>query len=356
MDDGRVTVRPSTAARDDAGGPAAGLLLAAGLAAASVALSAVLRRTPLPTLSPVFLAIVVGAAAGRFVGRDAADRLAPGLILTATRGLRVAIVLLGLRFSIGYALSIGTAALTTILSVVVTGLSVGLLAARVFGVRPRVGLLIGVGTAICGNSAITAIAPIVGADEEEISFASVVITGFGMLAMLVLPAIGRLLALDAQQFGVLAGAGVHDAAQAIAAGFLHSPEAGGIATVVKLARTGFLIPVVVVASLVVYRRGPSTQAGVTTAPVPLFVVGFVLAACLRSIGDRLLGDETVRWVAALTAADMAAGFLLAAAMGAIGARTRLRALRRVGRPASLAGLVASCACAGVALAGAVWWL
>jgi uncharacterized integral membrane protein (TIGR00698 family) len=288
----------------------------------------------------------------RLVAPPALDRLRPGFALAARRVLRVAIVLLGLRFSLGYALTVGADALVTITLVVLTGLGTAFLASWLFGIDRTVSLLIGVGTAICGNSAIAAVAPIVGADDEDVSFASVVITGFGMLAMLTLPALGRLLALSAEQFGVLAGAGVHDAAQAIAAGFLYGDEAGGVATLVKLARTAYLVPLVIVLSVVMHRRDPERRGNVAAA-VPLFALGFLGAAMVRSAGDRLLGDGTGWWMAGLGVADTLAAFLLAVAMAAIGAQTRLAALRRVGRPALLAGLVAATACATVAAVGAI---
>lgn len=103
---------------------------------------------------------------------------------------------------------------------------------RALGVPARLAILIGAGTAICGNSAIAATAPVIGAKDEEVSFAAV--TAFGSLAMLLYPLVGRGLGLSDHTFGVFAGSGVHDAAQAVAAGFMVSLDAGEVAAILKL--------------------------------------------------------------------------------------------------------------------------
>lgn len=105
---------------------------------------------------------------------------------------------------------------------------------RALGVPARLAILIGTGTAICGNSAIAATAPVIGAKDEEVSFAAVTVTAFGSLAMLLYPLVGRGLGLSDHTFGVFAGSGVHDAAQAVAAGFMVSLDAGEVAAILKL--------------------------------------------------------------------------------------------------------------------------
>lgn len=163
-------------------------------------------------------------------------------------------MLLGLRFSIGNVLTTGWAAIAVILGVIATAFGVTFLLMRAMGTNRRLGLLIGIGTAIRGNSAIAAAAPVLDVDEEEVSFASAVITLFGMAAMLVYPAVGHLLGLSQDAFGFLAGAGVHDPAQAIASGFTYGAEAGGKATIMKLTRTAFLVPLIVGLSVATRRR------------------------------------------------------------------------------------------------------
>jgi uncharacterized integral membrane protein (TIGR00698 family) len=334
-----------------------GLLAAVVLTAAALLGSSALSRAGAPALSPVFLAIVGGLAVGPVLRAGAGtDRWTPGLQLVSKRLLLVAIVLLGLRFSIGDALGTGGAALGTVAAVIVTGLVVARLVGRWLSVDARLALLIGVGTAICGNSAIGAVAPLVRAREEEVSFASVVITGFGVVAMLAFPAIGGLVGADQVGFGIWAGAGIHDAAQAIAAGFVFGPEAGGVATVVKLGRTLFLLPIVAVLA-VLHRERASGGAPLRqriVAAVPWFAVGFLVAALVRSAGDRLVGGDTAWWVAAVELGDTLAGWLLVAAMAGMGLQTRLGALRRVGGGPVVAGLVAAVACAAVAGVGAAW--
>jgi uncharacterized integral membrane protein (TIGR00698 family) len=327
-----------------------GVAAAVALTLVALVATSVLSGRGLPGISPVFLAIAAGLVVGRVVPSGLATRLAPGLQLVSKRLLRVAIVLLGLRFSLGYALEVGGQALGTIIAVVVTGLVVARLVGRWLRIDTTLALLIGVGTAICGNSAIAATAPIVKAREDEVSFASVVITGFGVVAMLTLPAFGRLLGLEPADFGVLAGAGVHDAAQAIAAGFLYGPEAGGVATIVKLARTAFLIPLVIALGIAYRGRSSTSLRGRVASAVPLFAVGFLVAAVVRTAGDRVLGADTVWWVTSIDLGDTIAGWSLVTAMAAMGLQARFSGLRRAGPAAVLAGLVTAVACGAVALA------
>ncbi|MFA9444278.1 YeiH family protein [Egicoccus sp. AB-alg6-2] len=331
-----------------------GLVLAAVVTAAAFAVAAAFARADGPRLSPVFIAVLVGLLLSLSVPELTGGRAVPGFRL-ATRGLlRLAIVLLGLRFSLGVVLEVGARGLLVVLAVVATGLTFGVVVGRRLGASPRLAWLVGIGTAICGTSAIAAAAPIVGAEEDEVSVASVIITVFGTAAMVVLPVVGHRLGMDADTFGVLAGAGVHDAAQAIAAGFSFGPEAGGTATIVKLARTSLLVPVLLVLSVVHGRRRGAVTAdgGRVRIRVPWYLVGFVAAAAVRTLGDRVLGDAG-GWVALLDAVATSTTALLVLAMAAFGLQTRLSALREVGPRAVAAGLTTAVACAVVATLGAL---
>ena len=327
-----------------------GLGLAAAVTAVAFAVSTAFDRGGGPELSPVFIAVLVGLLLSLSVPELAGGRCLPGFRL-ATRGLlRIAIVLLGLRFSLGVVLEVGGRGLLVVLAVVVTGLLVGPFLGRRLGVSPRLATLIAVGTAICGNSAIAATAPIVGAEDDDVSVASVIITVFGTGAMILLPILGHRLAMDPATFGVLAGSGIHDAAQAIAAGFSFGPEAGGTATIVKLARTSLLVPVLLILSMVHAGRGGSGRR--SAVRVPWYLVGFLLAAAVRTSGDAVLAEATV-WSATLSALATVTTALLVLAMAAFGLQTRLAALREVGPRAVTTGLTTAILCAAVATVGAL---
>jgi uncharacterized integral membrane protein (TIGR00698 family) len=324
---------------------AVSLLIAVG----ATLLDALLRGLGITVLSGVFLAIVAG-----FLLRLAAGlrpSWAPGVTYTAKHVLKLGIVLLGLRFGLGHVLELGGSSLGAIATAIAVAFGAVWLLTRFVPMDHRLALLIAVGTAICGNSAIAATAPVIDAEEEQISFASATITLFGMLAMVVYPALGHALGLSDVRFGLLAGAGVHDSAQAIASGFLYSTAAGEAATVVKLTRTAFLVPILVVLSAAASRRlprGGSLGARVRAA-VPWFAVGFVLASALRTAGDALLGAPAW-WEAVLSACSWLAVFLIVAAMSAVGLQTDLAKLRRIGPSSFLVGCAAAVAVAATALA------
>jgi uncharacterized integral membrane protein (TIGR00698 family) len=203
--------------------------------------------------------------------------------------------------------------------------------------RPRLGLLIAAGTAICGNSAIVAVAPVVEADDREISLAVATITGFGMLAVIVYPLVGQLVGLSSPAFGLWAGTSINDTSQVVAAGYAFDSTAGDAAVVTKLTRNLLLAPAVVAVSLVVAADVTDRPRRLAERIVPPFVVGFLLLAAARSIGllDFPIGGRSASDVAA----DGAAAAILVALAG-IGLSTNVRAIAGVGiRPLGLAALL-----------------
>ena len=122
------------------------------------------------------------------------------------------------------------------------------------GMSDALGSLLGIGTAICGVSAIVATAPVIEAKEEETSLAVATITVFGLLAVLVYPVLGRLWGLSDTFFGTWAGTAVNDTSQVVATGLIYSQKAGETATVVKLTRNLFMAPVILGFSWLHFRR------------------------------------------------------------------------------------------------------
>ena len=137
--------------------------------------------------------------------------------------------------------------------IVLAILVVRFLSARM-GLPDRLGTLLGVGTSICGVSAIVATAPAIEAKQEETSLAVATITVFGLLAVVVYPLLGRLLGLSDAFFGTWAGTAVNDTSQVVATGLIYSQRAGEVATVVKLTRNLFMAPVIVVLSSIYLAR------------------------------------------------------------------------------------------------------
>lgn len=346
---GKFSSRPSDTSSRHRGGwrsTVLGTSVAVVIAAVATMTANGLATVGAGFVSTVFVAIVLGIAVRWTVGLPEAWR--PGINLAATRVLRMAIVLLGFRFTIATVLETGWSAIAVIVAVILTAFVVTSLVSWSLGVDRRLAVLIAVGTAICGNSAIAATAPVIDADDDEISFASTVITLFGTAAMLLYPFIGHLIGLDSEQFGFLAGAGIHDSAQAVASGFIYSTTAGDVATVVKLTRTGFLVPAVIAIGFFTRRQSSASESQAPVKVLPLFAVGFVVAALLRTIGDAFLGGVPA-WTNLLDLIGVTAGFLLVVAMAAVGVNTHTTGLRRIGSVPLVVGLAASVLAGCVAL-------
>ena len=249
-------------------------------------------------------------------------------------------MLLGARLTLGQLLETGGVSALAIVLTVSVALLLGTWLARRLGVRPPLATLITVGMAICGNSAILALAPIVRAPHRETAYAVSTITIFGLFGVLVLPVLGHLLGLTDAAFGTWAGLAVNDTAQVVATGYAFSPPAGDVATIVKLTRNLAILPVLLGATWLAVRATdgpPGSTADVAAAGSPLrlvaraipwFVVGFVIFAALRSIG---LLDGTLPWGGTL--ADLCstlATLLILVALAGVGLATDVRAMIGVG--------------------------
>jgi uncharacterized integral membrane protein (TIGR00698 family) len=325
-------------------GVVAGLLLVGALAAAARGVTAFLPEV----ISEITIGVVAGIVVASVVGVPEVFR--PGIRFAVHRLLRLGIVLLGARLSVDAIVGTGATALVVILACVAFAFGAVLLLSRVSGIPPRLATLIAVGTAICGNSAIVATAPIIKAEDREVSFAVATITLFGVAAVIVYPWIGSLLGLSDSVFGVWAGVAVNDTSQVTASGFAYSTGAGDIATIVKLTRNLLIGPVLVVVGLLAARGAGGEEAprGFTLRSlaqvVPLFVLGFIAMAALNSIG--LIPGE------AKAPLGEAARILILLALCGVGLGTDVRALLRVGPKPLYVGLLSALGLALLGLLGA----
>ncbi|HNW43381.1 MAG TPA: putative sulfate exporter family transporter [Elusimicrobiales bacterium] len=211
--------------------------------------------------------------------------LALGLVLALTVGhpykthnskavkylLQASVIGLGFGMNFGEVVKAGrTGVGFTVVSIAVT-LAAGLLAGRLLAVRRNTSWLISIGTAVCGGSAIAALAPVLGADDEEISVALGTVFILNAAALFVFPPIGHALALSERQFGFWSAIAIHDTSSVVGAAARYGAEALKIATTVKLTRALWILPLSLAAALVVNNR----KAGVT---VPYFIFAFVLAS------------------------------------------------------------------------------
>lgn len=312
----------------------------------------------IPALSPLVLAVAVGAALANLglVPR----RARAGLHLAAKRLLRLGVVLLGCQLAVGEVLRLGGPGLAVVVAVVTTTFFGTQWLGRRLGVSPSLSLLIATGFSICGASAVAAVEGVSEADEEEVAFAIALVTVCGSLAIGVLPVLAGPLGLHGGRFGAWVGASVHDIAQVVATASTGGTTALHHAVVVKLTRIVLLAPVVAGVTLQHRRRTrPSLTPTADPGPadvdlhrppvVPLFVAGFLGAIALRSSGALPVG-----WLPAIAHVGELA---LAAALVGLGTGVDVAKLRRLGgRPLVLALLswllVGTVAYVGVLVAGA----
>ncbi|GLZ49613.1 hypothetical protein Acsp06_57980 [Actinomycetospora sp. NBRC 106375] len=291
--------------------------------------------TPLGHLVPVVGApvfgIVLGIVAGAFLRPGA--RLRPGLDVAARPVLQASIVVLGATLSLGQVASVGLDSLPVMLGTLAVALAGAWVLSRLLDVRGATGLLIGVGTGICGASAIAATTAVVRPREHEVAYAIGTIFTFNVLAVLAFPPLGHALGMDGQAFGLWAGTAVNDTSSVVAAAYSFGDGAGPAAVVVKLVRTLMIIPIVVVLAVWIARRdaGPGTPDDQgpgfwRSLPwrriVPLFLVGFVVASALDTVGV-----VPPSWHAGLAAAGT---FLITTALAGIGLGLRPADMRRAG--------------------------
>lgn len=294
-----------------------------------------------PTLNPMLVAIVLGAALGNTVRLPA--RATAGLAFSSRTLLRVGIALLGLQLLLGDITALGWQVVALVVVIVVLGIAGTMALGGALGLGWTQRLLIACGFSICGAAAVAAVDSVSDTDEEEVLTAITLVVIFGTLMIVAVPVLSGALGLSDTAAGMWAGGSIHEVAQVIAAGGAIGGGALAVATVVKLARVLLLAPVVTVISLH-RRRTTGTDARGTRPPlVPGFVVAFLALVLLRSSG--LVPDPVV------DAASLAQTGLLTCAMFALGIGVRVAAMRRVGaRPVILAA-ASTVWVAGLALAG-----
>jgi uncharacterized integral membrane protein (TIGR00698 family) len=308
---------------------AAGIALSLG-----IALVATSAGGMFPLIGGAVFGILIGIGAGFSI--QSRGGTTPGVNFTSKRVLQWAVMILGSGLGLGQVFATGAASLMIILVTIASALLVAVIAGRVLGVPFNLKSLIGVGTAICGGSAIAAIAPVIEAEDQEISYAISTVFLFNVIAVFIFPPLGHLLGMSQTGFGLFAGTAINDTSSVVAAGYTFGNMAGDHATVVKLTRTLMIIPIALafVAVMMRRKRGVQTDRGssFTVAGIfPWFILGFLGMSALNTSG--VLGDAAVNFF------KDAGKFLIVMALSAIGLKTDLRRMLATGYRPMLLGLI-----------------
>jgi uncharacterized integral membrane protein (TIGR00698 family) len=304
-------------------------------------------------VSPILLAILFGLAVRNTVGLPSVYEA--GIQICLKRLLRVGVALLGIRLSLTAMGSIGLSALPIVIGCIASALLFVNWISRAVGLPPRLGTLIAVGTAICGNTAIVATAPVIGADEDETSYAVGTITVFGLIALVTYPFVAHgIFGGNPDLSGFFLGTAIHDTAQVAGAGLLYAqqyaaPETLDTATVTKLVRNLFMVAVIPLMTILYHQSGSNQKAAQKpklNQMIPLFVFGFVAMAMLRTVGDLgeapfagLLSDA--QWKSSIAFTTKVSSWCLTMAMASVGLGTNLKRLRSLGLKPLAAGLAAA---------------
>jgi uncharacterized integral membrane protein (TIGR00698 family) len=309
-----------------------------GLSAAlAIAVAAEVAGRNVPVVGAPVIALLAGI--GVSVAVPVRARLRPGLAFAGKRVLQGSIILLGLGLSVTEVARTGLASLPVLAGTLMAALVAAALAGRALGLPSDLKTLVGVGTAICGASAIAATDSVIGADEADVGYAMTTIFVFNIVAAVAYPSIGHALGLSQHAFGLWAGTAINDTSSVVAASTVYGHAAATYGIVVKLTRSLAIVPVCLALAAWRGRRpGHATAARPADAKaglgrvVPLFIAGFGAAVCVNSAGAI-----PAAWHPALS--DLA-GLMVATALAGIGLSTNIGAIRRAGpRPMVLGALL-----------------
>ena len=322
------------------------ILLPGLLLACAPALLAWASGRAFPLLGGAVLAILLGIALRALWTPGAATKA--GIDFTGKYVLQASIVLLGFSLDLGEVARVGRDSLQVTIVTLALAFATAWALGRFLRIPTKLTALVGVGTAICGGSAIAAVTPILRPDEHDTAFAMSTIFLFNLVAVLLFPPLGHLLGMDPAQFGLWAGTAINDTSSVVAAGYAYGREAGDYAVIVKLARATMIVPVcLALAAAVAWhaRRRANTGSLALRAGgiVPWFILWFVAASALRTAGlvPAAMQDGL----------HAAAGLATVLALAAIGLSADLRRMRATGpRPILLGlGVWAAVACGSLAM-------
>lgn len=258
----------------------------------------------------------------------------PGIRFTGRKVLQWSIIGLGFGLDLGEVARTGLESLAVMLGTLAVAFAAAWALGRLLRVPGKLTVLVGVGTAICGGSAIAAVAPIIRPQDHETAFAISTIFLFNLVAVVLFPALGHWMGLSDAGFGLWAGTAINDTSSVVAAGYAYSQPAGDYATIVKLTRATMIVPVCIAIAALVAWRGAGSNAGAPKPALakvfPWFILWFLVASAARTAGlvpEALLGP--------LHAAAVA---LMVLALAAIGLSADLRRMRAAGARPILLGL------------------
>lgn len=309
----------------------------------AVAILAALLGRWLPVIGGPVFAILIGMVLGIVLKNR--SPFEAGLRFTSKKLLQAAVILLGFGMNLSVILNVGYRSLPIILSTITISLLVAYALHRLLHVPSKISILVGVGSSICGGSAIAATAPVIDADDKEVAQAISVIFFFNILAAVLFPILGRILGLstsDGEAFGIFAGTAINDTSSVTAAAstwdslYQLGSATLDTAVTVKLTRTLAIIPITLALALRRTRKGGETATGEKVQLrriFPFFILFFLLASLITTLASSLGVPSSV-----FSPFKTLSKFFIIMAMGAIGLNTDLWTLIKTGGKPLLMGM------------------
>ncbi len=300
-----------------------------------LAIAATWLGTMFPIIGAPVFGIVLGIVISNFFGKP--EWIKQGVKFTSKKILQYAIIFLGAGLSLNQVWKTGMESfyimLITLSFALVSAYGLG----KLLKIPYNLTSLIGVGTAICGGSAIAAISPIIEADDKEVAYSISTIFLFNVIAVLVFPPLGHLLGFSDKAFGLWAGTAVNDTSSVVAAGYAFSSKAGEYATIVKLTRTTMIIPISLIFAAVTMfkkRRNAKSQGMVHYSFIkifPWFIIGFLAASLLNTLS--VLNASTAAYLSSI------GKFMIVMALSAVGLSADFGEMLKTGFKPILLGFI-----------------
>lgn len=316
-----------------------GVILAAVTAAIAYIVNLIL---PTDLLGATVIALLLGMILNPWLEKQ--EGFEAGINWTSKYVLRAGIIIAGVTLSFSQLVEAGKYALILLVFTLLTSFGVGYICKKVFKINWKLASLLSVSTAICGGTAVATVGPTINAKSRDIAYAISATFIFDILTVIAFPIIGQMLGLSDTGYGLWVGTAVNDTSSVVAAGYAFSDAAGVLATIVKLTRTLFIVPIVLIFSWIYAKK--EANAGNTDKVnikdiFPWFILGFLTVVALRSIG--MIPDQFVSPISSMSK------FFLAMALASIGMKTSLKEVSGVGFKPMMAGVVIDNAVVVVAL-------
>lgn len=305
------------------------------LFASALAIMATLLGKLAPIIGGPVFGIILGILINNIFGKPKATK--QGLTFSSKKILQWSIIALGGGLSLTQVYKVGLSSLYVMIFTLSTAFITAYGFGKLMGIPLKLTSLIGMGTAICGGSAIAAISPIIEAEDKDIAYSVSTIFMFNVIAVLIFPPLGHLLGFSDNAFGLWAGTAINDTSSVVAAGYAYSNAAGAYATIVKLTRTTMIIPISLIFAAVVSikkKREASRNGEVNYSfkkIFPWFILWFLVASLLNTVG--IINEQAAGIITEI------GKFFIVVALSAIGLNTDLKQMIKSGFKPILLGFI-----------------